>query len=102
MKFLLEHSLHDYVSLGDGVTRNLLESDSPLVTALEEYYRFFQSELLDGGQHEDVAASGLPVDAFLHALDCGRPNGDVRPCCCHVSLVPDSARGCLLRLPDER
>ncbi len=60
MKFLLEYSLHDYVSLGDDTTRKLLESGSPLVAAIKEYYKFFQSELWTA---DDMKMS--PHQAFL-------------------------------------
>lgn len=60
MKFLLEHTLRDYVALGDDTTRKLLESERPLVAAIEEYYRFFQSELWTA---DDMKMS--PHQAFL-------------------------------------
>lgn len=60
MKFLLEHSLRDYVSLGDDTTRKLLEADSPLVAAIEEYYQFFQNGLWTA---EDLKMS--PHQIFL-------------------------------------
>ena len=65
MKFLLKHTLRDYVSMGDDTTRKLLGSDSALVAAIEEYYRFFQTQLWTA---DDMKMS--PHQAFLsmHSL----------------------------------
>ncbi|MER8918256.1 hypothetical protein NKI32_31290 [Mesorhizobium sp. M0761] len=60
MKFLLEHTLRDYVALGNDTTRKLLGAETPLVAAIEEYYRFFQSELWTA---DDMKMS--PHQAFL-------------------------------------
>jgi hypothetical protein len=45
MKFQLPHSFRDYVAGGDETTKELLDSGSPLMTAIEEIHDFFRDDL---------------------------------------------------------
>jgi len=45
MKFQLPHSFRDYVATGDETTKELLDSGSPLMTAIEEIHDFFRDDL---------------------------------------------------------
>lgn len=72
MKFQLEHSFRDYIGSGDQTTNELLESGSPLVTAIEEFYEFFRNDLWAGDLKMLPNQALLSMNAFMIYLSAVR------------------------------
>ncbi len=72
MKFKLEHSFRDYIGSGDQTANELLESGSPLVAAMEEFYAFFRDDLWADDQEISPNQAFLSTNAFMIYLSAVR------------------------------
>ncbi len=72
MKFQLEHSFRDYIASGDQTTNELLESGSPLVAAIEEFYAFFRDDLWADDLEMSPNQAFLSMNAFMIYLGAVR------------------------------
>jgi hypothetical protein len=72
MKFQLTHSFRDYVASGDETTKELLDSGSPLVAAIEEIHDFFRDDLWADETKMHPTQALLSTNAFMIYLSAVR------------------------------